>query len=114
MKYQSYVTGRKQNGEYEFRRFYCPVTLQDGKWMPASLPVEDTHFYPQVELAMDVAEYDTQADAECGDLEDIPRPAGWSVLCRHWLPDDYVPPTAEELKKQEAEARDYFRTIFGR
>lgn len=103
MKYQEIIMGqRPSRDEYHFRRFAVPVSMQDGRWLPAGPMLEETHRFPKSVMMMSAAEYD-EATSDCGPLADIPPPAGWEVIARMWLHDDYVPASDEVLRHGERE-----------
>ena len=104
MKYQEIIMGRRPAAdEYNFRRFAVPVSMQDGRWLPAGPMREETHRFTKMAMMLADAEYD-EAASDCGPLSDIPAPERWEVLARLWLPDDYVPASDEVMQHSEREA----------
>lgn len=107
MKYQEIIMGQRPSpDEYHFRRFAVPVSMQDGRWLPAGPMREETHRYPKGMLMLAAADYES-APTDCGPLSDIPAPDGWEVIARLWLPDNYVPESDEVLDHGDREALRY-------
>lgn len=104
MKYQEIIMGRRPAAdEYNFRRFAVPVSMQDGRWLPAGPMREETHRHSKMAMALAAAEYD-ESTSDCGPLSDIEAQAGWEVIARLWLPDDYVPASDEVRSHSRREA----------
>lgn len=115
MKYQKYVIVRlpePDTGMPEYRRFSVLVRQQSGRWLPAGAPYEETHLYNDDTIALDVffAREHGTAD-EGGPLSDIPAPDGWGVVTREWLPDDYTPPSKQELRQRDIDILRDLKTM---
>lgn len=112
MRYQYYIVGRETApNHYDLRRFTMPVHSVGGQWVAASDPTEETHLCNRFDLLMDVDEFQVHTDNTAGKLDDLPCPDGWRVLARDWLPDDYAPPTPEEVEQQRAEAIEHLKKL---
>lgn len=104
MKYQEIIMGRKPDADtFLYRRFAVPVSMQDGRWLPAGPMREETIRFTKMAMMLADAEYD-EAASDCGPLSDIAAPEGWEVLARLWLPDDYVPQSDEVTQHARKEA----------
>lgn len=104
MKYQFYVIAKPDPdcGE-EYRAFSVPVREIDGQWVPCGKPYEETHLHSRPGLGLHVVSYDP-ASSTCGPLGGIECPPGWEVMSRTWLPDDYTPPSAAEMRHRMIDA----------
>jgi hypothetical protein len=112
MKYQQIIMVRRIGPQdSEFRQFYVPVEDRDGRWMPCG-ELRQEHVSQQSMLGS-VGEYEHGGGDTCGPLDDIPHIDGWSPVSRLWLPDDYVPPSAEVLEEGERRARKYLKEMLG-
>ena len=104
-KYQKYVMVRlpePETGLPEYRRFSVPVRKEAGRCIPAGVPYEETHLYDADDIALDVFFAREQGTAtEGGSLGDVSAPDGWGVVTREWLPDDYTPPSKQELRQRD-------------
>lgn len=110
MKYQQIVIARRASPDAtEFRQFYVPVEERDGKWMPCGAMREE--HVPHVSMFGSVDEYEHGGGESCGDLADIPAPAGWFVASRLWLPDNYVPASAEVREEGQRRAAEYLKEM---
>ena len=104
MKYQQIIMGRQPGPDsFEYRQFYVPVALQDGRWMPCGDMREETHRFSQGTIMICSSEYDPDTN-DCGPLSDIDAPPEWEVMARLWLNDDYVPPSDEVLDEIDRRA----------
>jgi hypothetical protein len=116
MKYQSYTIVRdpEPRRDPEYRIFRVPVHQVDGRWLPAGKAFEETHLWPAFDVAfeVDTSRIHGQVDNP-GPLDDIPAPPGWTVVRRAWLPDNYVPPSAEVREEGERRARAYLKEMLG-
>jgi hypothetical protein len=112
MRYQEYIIGRELGPRrYDLRQFSVPVHQVDGKWVPAGEPFEETHLTDHLAMMISVDEFQIHTDNTCGKLDDMPCPAGWKVMTREWLPDDYTPPTQEEVDQRTKDAIDKLRQM---
>lgn len=112
MKYQYYIIGREASpNHYDLRRFVVPVHDVGGQWVPAGEATEETDIWHRFDLMLDINEFQIHTDNTAGKLDDLPCPDGWRVLARDWLPDDYAPPTAEEMELKTKEAVEHLRKI---
>jgi len=115
MKYQKYVIVRlpePETGMPEYRRFSVPVRKETDRWIPAGVPYEETHLYDADDIALDVFFAREQGTAtEGGSLGDVPAPNGWGVVTREWLPDDYTPPSKQEMRQREIEMLRDLKTL---
>lgn len=64
---------------------------------------EETHRFSKMAMAVAASEY-SEFTSDCGPLGDIPAPAGWDVIARLWLADNYVPESDEVMQHGEREA----------
>ena len=104
MKYQSYTIVREPESprDAEYRIFSVPVHQVDGRWVPAGEPTEETHLWPEFDLAFEVDQDRIHGQCDAGGpLDGIQAPDGWTVVRRAWLPDDYVVPTPQQVEEQE-------------
>lgn len=108
MRYQQFITERKDPGlllKGEFRSYYMPVAQREGGWFPAGDIIEDTDSHDQVGLLSDIITYQIfRYENDVGSLDDIQSPDDGTVAARIWLPDDYKPPTPEELAQRRRES----------
>lgn len=105
MRKQCYIIGRELGPRtYDLRQFSVPVSQVDGKWAPAGEPFEETHLTDHLEMMIAVDEFQIHTDNSCGPLDDLPCPDGWKVMAREWLPDDYTPPTEDEVRARDEAA----------
>lgn len=115
MKYQKYVIVRlpePDTGLPEYRRFSVPVRERDGRWLPAGKPYEETHLYDEDTIALDVFFAREHGVAEAGGpLSDIPAPDGWGVVTREWLPDNYTPPSKQEMRQRDIDMLRDLKTM---
>lgn len=112
MKYQQIIMARRTSPDAtEFRQFYVPVEERDGKWMPCGAMREE--HVPHVSMFGSVDEYEHGGGESCGDLEDITAPDGWFVASRLWLPDNYVPQSAEVRDEGRKRAEEYLKEMLG-
>lgn len=104
MKYQFYVIAKPdpEHGE-EYRAFSVPVRELDGQWVPCGKPYEETHLHSRPGLGLHAVSYDP-ASSTCGPLAGMECPPGWEVMSRTWLPDDYTPPSAAEVRHRMIDA----------
>jgi hypothetical protein len=111
MKYQQIIMAQRVGPQdTEFRQFYVPVEDRDGRWLPCG-KMREEHVSPGAMLT-GVSEYECGGNDTCGPLEDIPAIEGWKVVARLWLPDDYVPPSAEVLEEGLRRAREYLAKMW--
>jgi|GEM_PF-4305136 len=112
MKYQQIIMAKRIGPEdTEFRQFYVPVEERDGKWMPCGAMREE--HVSQASMFGSVDEYEHGGGESCGALADLAAPDGWFVASRLWLPDNYVPPSAEVLEEGERRARKHLKEMLG-
>lgn len=114
MKYQQYIIGTPdstQAGGYRYRRFVVPVEERGGAWLPAGEAQEDTHLTDGPDMDFEIYLFRRLTDNTCGSLDDIDCPAGWRVLSRGWLPDDYKIPTPEEKRRSDEEGLKHLRDM---
>lgn len=115
MKYQKYVIVRlpePDTGMPEYRRFSVPVRQESGRWVPAGTPFDETHLYDADDIAIDVFFAREQGTAtEGGTLDDIPAPVGWGVVTREWLPDNYSPPSKQEMRQRNIDMLRDLKTM---
>lgn len=115
MKYQKYVIVRlpePSKGLPEYRQFSVPVRRESGRWVPAGTPYEETHLYDIDTIALDVFIAREQGIADGGGpLSDMPAPDGWGVVTREWLPDDYTPPSQQELRQRDIDMLRDLKTM---
>lgn len=104
MKYQFYVIAKPDPDYGEaYRAFSVPVREIEGQWVPCGKPYEETHLHSRPGLGLHVVSYDA-ASSTCGPLNGIDCPDGWEVMSRTWLPDDYTPPSAPEMRHSMIDA----------
>lgn len=112
MKYQMYIIGKElAPNHYDLRQFSVPVHQVEGLWVPAGTPTEETDLTHRFEIILNIYEFQVYTDNTCGKLDDLPCPEGWKVMAREWLPDDYVPPTKEDVARKDAEAIAHLRKL---
>ncbi len=106
MKYQLAVFGKRVSPDLtRFQQVYFPVDQRDGAWVPCGPLRPDPGVLDERDMFMNVAEYLDGFGRDCGPLEDITPPEGWTVEARLWHPDDYVPPSREVLEEAYNRAR---------
>jgi hypothetical protein len=116
VKYQTYtITKDPESVHYAtYRIFSLPVHHVDGRWVPAGEAFEETHLWPAFDVAFEVDSDRIHGQRDNpGPLDDIPAPPGWTVVRRAWLPDNYVPPSAEVREEGERRARAYLKEMLG-
>jgi hypothetical protein len=105
MGYQKYAIVRlpePETGMPEYRLFSVPVRSESGRWVSAGTRYEETHLYDEDTIAIDVHFARQHGTAtEGGALDGIPAPDGWGVVTKEWLPDDYTPPSKQELRQRD-------------
>ena len=107
MKYQLAVFGKRVSPDLtRFQQVYFPVDQRDGAWVPCGPLRPDPGVLDEGDMFMNAAAYLDGTGRDCGPLEDITPPEGWTVEARLWLPDDYVPPSQEVLEEGESRARE--------
>ncbi len=112
MRYQEYIIGRELAPDnYDLRQFSVPVHQVDGKWVPAGEPFEETHLSDRFDMMLSIYEFQVYTDNTCGKLDDMPCPEGWKVMAREWLPDDYVPPSPEEIEQRRKDAIEHLKKM---
>lgn len=112
MKYHQIIMFRRVSRQFsEFRQFYVPVEERDGTWVTCGPMREETDRYTQGSIFAEVCAYEGSGIDPAGPLEDIATSDGWQVVARMWLPDDYVPPSAEVLEEGYRRARAYLRRM---
>lgn len=114
MRYQEYIIGKEICSNpciYDFRKFSVPIHSVAGSWLPAGEPFEETHLCHRFDMMISVYEFQVYTDNTCGYLDDMPCPEGWLVMARYWLPDDYVPPTEEEVEEQRQAAIGHLKKM---
>ena len=112
MKYHQIIMFRRVSRQFsEFRQFYVPVEERDGTWVTCGPMREETDRVTQGSIFCGLAEYEGSEMEPAGPLEDIAAPHGWQVVARMWLPDDYVPPSAEVLEEGYRRARAYLQEM---
>lgn len=112
MKYQGYIIGKElAPNNYDLRQFSVPVHQVDGAWFPAGKPHEETSITHRLDMVMSVHEFQVHTDNTCGPLDDLPCDDGWKVMARYWLPDDYVPPTPDDVERGRQEAIDHLKKM---
>ena len=114
MKYQQIIMAKRVGPEdTEFRQFYVPVEERDGTWVPCGPMREETDLVTPVEMFGSVSDYEHGCGEGCGALADVPAPDGWSTVSRMWLPDNYVPPSAEVREEGHRRATEYLKEMLG-
>lgn len=112
MKYHQIIMVRRVSRQFsEFRQFYVPVEERDGTWVTCGPMREETDRVTQGSIVVGLSAYEGSEMEPAGPLEDIAAPDGWRVVARMWLPDDYVPPSAEVLEEGYRRARAYLREM---
>jgi hypothetical protein len=112
MRFQEYIIGKEfARGDYDLRKFSVPVHRVDGKWVPAGEPFEETHLTDRLDMMISIDEFQIHTDNTEGKLDDMPCPAGWKVMTREWLPDDYVPPSLEEIEQRRKDAIEHLKKM---
>lgn len=110
MKYQQIIMAKRVSPDLtELRQFYAPVDDASGRWRPRGDLREQQ--VPQAAMFGSLDEYEHGSGRDCGPLGDITPPDGWSVVARLWLPDNYVPESAEVREEGEKRAKDYLRRM---
>jgi hypothetical protein len=111
---QYYIAGRLSGGDiagYLFRRFAVSVRESEGRWVPDGPPIEETHLYDPVEIALDLEHWQIHTTNTAGKLDDMPCPEGWRVMARDWLPDDYSPPAEGEIEQRRKDAIEHLKKM---
>jgi len=112
MKYHQIIMAKRVAPDAtDFRQFYVPVEERDGTWVPCGPMREETDRYTQGSIFAGVCAYEGSGIDPAGPLDGVPAPDGWRVVARMWLPDDYVPPSAEVLEEGYRRARAYLRRM---
>lgn len=110
MKYQQIIMAQLSSGKATaFRQFYVPVHESNGSWLPCG-PMREEHV-SAASMFGSVSDYEHGCGTSCGALSDIPPMSGWTVVARLWLPDDYVPESAEVRDEGEKRASEYLRRM---
>ncbi len=112
MKYQQIIMAKRVSPDLtEFRQFYAPVEERNGRWVVSGPLREETDRTTQGSILIGLSAYEeTGSEPDC-DLSSIQAPPGWDVVASMWLPDDYVPESAEVREEGEKRAKDYLRRM---
>lgn len=110
MKYQKIIMAQLSGGEAKaFHQFCVPVHESDGRWLPCG-PMREEHA-SAASMFGSVSDYEHGCGNSCGPLSDIQPLPGLAVVARLWLPDNYVPESAEVREEGEKRAKDYLRRM---
>jgi hypothetical protein len=114
MKYHQIIMAKRVAPDAtEFRQFYVPVEERDGTWVPCGPMREETDRVTQGSIFAGVAASECSGADNAGPLDAIEAPVGWTVISRDWLPDNYVPQSAEVTEEGRRRAAEYLKEMLG-
>lgn len=114
MKYQQIIMAKRASPDAtDFRQFYVPVEERNGQWVMCGPMREETGRVTQGSIFAGLSAYEGAGIEPAGSLDEIDTPPGWRVVARSWLPDNYVPASAEVLEEGYRRAADYLKELLG-